>query len=99
MTKDRKNVIPDDLAKLPAAQQVKERHAKIWDDKDQPVFDANAGTYRIENGKVMVDAPVFSLSPSLVGTGAQSADIVTLDRHTMVVRWADGPEETLRRID
>ena len=103
MTKDRKNVIPDDLAKLPPAQQVKERYAKIWDDQNRPVFDANAGTYRIENGTIIVDALVFSLSPSLVGTGAQTAGIVTLDRHTLMVRWADGAdkgtEETLRRID
>jgi hypothetical protein len=103
MTKDRKNVIPDDLAKLPAAQQVKERYAKIWDEKDQPVFDANAGTYRIENGKIIVAPMAFSLSPSLVGTGAHEIEIVTLDRHTFVARVASGPdkgtEETLRRID
>jgi hypothetical protein len=102
MTKDRKNVIPDDLAKLPPAQQVKERYAKIWDDKDQPVFGASAGTFRVENGKVMVEPLAFSLAPSMVGTGAHESEVIKLDRHDYIARSSTGgtgSETTLRRVD
>src|SRR6185295_2224672 len=61
MTKDRKNVTPDELAKLPSAQQQKERYARIWDNDGKGVFWASGGTYKIENGKFMVGPRVMSI--------------------------------------
>ena len=103
MTKDRKNVIPDDLAKLPAAEQSKERYAKVWDDQDRPVFWASAGTYRIENQEFIVEPRVMSIDPSMIGMGGVEP-IVTLDRHTYVYRSTPDStgavtETTHRRID
>ena len=103
MTKDRKNVIPADLAKLPTEQQVRERYAKIWDEQDRPVFWASGGTYKVQDGKFVVDPRVMSIEPWMVGvTGIEP--IVTLDRHTYVYQSPpakDGTitETTHRRID
>jgi hypothetical protein len=70
MTKDRKNVTAADMAQIPAAQQPKARYAKIWDENDQSVFWASAGTYHVEDGKFIVEGRTMSIEPHWIGVGA-----------------------------
>jgi hypothetical protein len=103
MTKDRRNLTPSDLAKLPAAEQKKERYAKIWDREDRPVFWASGGTYHVENGKFMVEPRIMSIEPWMIGQ-AGVEPIATLDRDTYVYQSAPDATgavwETIhRRID
>ena len=103
MTKDRRNVIPDDLAKLPPAQQPKERYAKIWDEDGKGVFWASGGTYKVDGDKFMVGPRIMSIEPSMIGvTGVEP--IVQLNRD--IYTYASPPdakgevwETTHRRID
>jgi len=67
MTKDRRNLTPDDLAKLPAAEQAKERYAKIWDHDGHPVFWASGGTYHLEGNTFMVEPRIMSIEPWMIG--------------------------------
>jgi hypothetical protein len=103
MTKDRRNLTPDELAKLPPTQQGTERYAKIWDDSGRAVFWASAGTYHLENGKFVVEPRVMSIEPSMIGvTGIEP--ITALDRDTYTYQSPpDGAgvvfETAHRRID
>ncbi|MBI4503573.1 MAG: hypothetical protein HY700_20725 [Gemmatimonadetes bacterium] len=103
MTKDRRNVTPDELAKLPPAQQSQERYAKIWDRAGQPVFWASAGTYHLDGGKFIVEPRVMSIEPWMIGVEGVEP-ITTLDRETYTYQSAPDSsgavwETVHRRID
>jgi hypothetical protein len=103
MTKDRRNITNDQLAKLPAPQQARERYAKIWNDDGQGVFWASGGTYRVEDGKFMVGPRVMSIEPFWLGVEGVEP-IVKLDAESYT--YASPPDnagvvwETIhRRVD
>jgi hypothetical protein len=103
MTKDRRNLTPADLAKLPAVDQSRERYAKIWDDAGGAVFWASAGTYHLDNGRFVVEPRVMSIEPSMIGVSGVEP-ITALDRDAYTYQSPPDSagvvfETTHRRID
>ncbi len=103
MEKGRAVATPDEFASLAPEEQVSARYAKIWNDRNQPVFWASGGTYRIEDQAFVVEPRVMSIEPWMIGVEGEEP-IARLDRTTYVYRsppGADGSvvETTHRRID
>ncbi|MBI4421769.1 MAG: hypothetical protein HY560_13165 [Gemmatimonadetes bacterium] len=85
MTKDRPVVTPDELARLAPEDRMLANYRKVWDDQHRPVFWASGGTYRVEDGKFIVEPRVMSIEPWMVGVSGVEP-IVRLDRQSYIYR-------------
>jgi hypothetical protein len=79
-------------------------YARVWNEKDQPIFAARAGTYTIVGDKVH-ETPTIPLDTRQIGAD-RVLKIIHLDKDTMIVETEDPPElaypaveYTYRRID
>src|SRR5215510_2802508 len=52
MTRDRSVISPADFAKLSPEEQVKTNYARVWNEKNEPIFAANGGTYTVEGDEI-----------------------------------------------
>src|SRR5215831_13987473 len=48
MTRDRSVISPADFAQLSPEEQVKTNYARIWNEKNEQIFQAHGGTYTVE---------------------------------------------------
>ena len=101
MEKGRKAVSAADFAKLSPQEQVKVNYAKVWDDKNEQVFAARGGTYRLD-GNVLHTTRSIALQPASLGR-SESFTVVRFDRNTITVRIPPDSEGvthelTLRRL-
>jgi hypothetical protein len=94
----------DDFAKLSPEEKRKINYARVWNEKDQPIFNARAGTYTIVGDKVH-ETPTIPLDTRQIGAD-RVLKITRLDKDTMIVQTEDPPElaypaveYTYRRID
>jgi hypothetical protein len=104
MRRDRNVIKADDFAKLSPEEKRKINYARVWNEKDQPIFNARAGTYTIVGDKVH-ETPTIPLDTRQIGAD-RVLKITRLDKDTMIVQTEDPPElaypaveYTYRRID
>ena len=104
MERGRSVTNPADFAQLSPEEKVKTNYARVWNEKNQQIFAANAGTYTVE-GDTIHQKLTIALSTSVIGVD-RVLKITRLDKSTMVAQVAAPPinptttrEVTFRRID
>ena len=96
MTRDRSVISPADFAKLSPEEQVKTNYARVWNEKNKPIFAANGGTYTVEGDEIH-KKPMIALNPAGIGNEI-ILKVTHLDRSTMVFQHGT-IEHTFRRIE
>ena len=92
-----------DFAKLSPEEKVKTNYARVWNEKNEQVFAARGGTYRLDGDKLH-HTVMMSLYTSIIGVD-RVLKIVHLDTSTLVAQteYPDNPalsrELTFRRLD
>jgi len=93
-----------DFAKLSPEEKVKTNYARVWNEKNEQLFGANGGTYRVE-GDTIHEKPTMALYTGFIGTD-RILKITRLDTSTMVAQLAWPPvnptttrELTYRRLE
>src|SRR3989442_9274164 len=84
MERGRSVTNPADFAKLSPEEKVKTNYARIWNEKNQQIFAANAGTYTVEGDKIHRK---FTMALNTYFIGVDFVLKVTrLDKSTMVAQ-------------
>ena len=104
MRRDRSVGKAADFAKLSPQEKHKTNYARVWDEENQQVFAARAGTYTIAGDKLH-QTPMIAPDTGQLGAD-RVLKIICLDKDTMVTQ-NDDPAElgypaleiTYRRID
>jgi hypothetical protein len=92
-----------DFAKLSPEEKVKTNYARVWNEKNEQVFAARGGTYRLDGDKLH-HTVTMSLYTSIIGVD-RVLKIVHLDTSTLIAQteYPDNPalsrELTFRRLD
>jgi hypothetical protein len=93
-----------DFAKLSPEEKVKTNYAGVWNEKNEQLFGANGGTYRVE-GDTIHEKAMMALYTGFIGTD-RVLKLTRLDTSTMVAQLAWPPvnptttrELTYRRIE
>jgi hypothetical protein len=92
-----------DFAKLPPDEKVKTNYAHVWNEKNEQVFAARGGTYRLDGDKLH-HTVTMALYTSIIGVD-RVLKIVHLDTSTLIAQteYPDNPalsrELTFRRLD
>jgi len=102
MENGRKAVSAADFGKLSSQEQIKANYAKVWDDKNDQIFAARAGTYKLD-GNVMSTTRIIALQPASVGL-TETFTVVRFNRKTITLRTTPDSagvayEFTLRRLE
>jgi hypothetical protein len=91
-----------EFQKLSPEAQAKVNYAKVWNEKNEQIFAARGGTYRVE-GDQLHELLIMALQPQNVGVDF-AGKIVQLDETTLVVQTvepspATNYQLTYRRLD
>ncbi len=92
-----------DFAKLSPEEKIKTNYARVWNEKNEQMFAARGGTYRLDGDKLH-HTVTMSLYTSIIGVD-RVLKIVRLDTSTLVAQteYPDNPalsrELTFRRLD
>jgi len=103
MDRGRSVVSSADFAKLSPEAKVKTNYARVWNEKNEQMFAARGGTYRLDGDKLH-HTVTMSLYTSIIGVD-RVLKIVRLDKSTLVAQteYPDNPaisrELTFRRLD
>ena len=81
--------------KLSPEEKHKTNYARVWDEKNQQVFTARAGTYTIVGDKLH-QTPMIALATGQLGAD-RVQKIIRLDKDTMVTQTDDPPNWAIRR--
>lgn len=84
MQRDRSVVSPTDFAKLSPEEKVKTNYARIWNEKNEQIFAARGGTYRLD-GDTLYKKPTIALGTAIIGV-ERVVKIIRLDKNTMVAQ-------------
>lgn len=99
----RKGITNAEFDKLSAEAKVKTNYARIWNEKNEQIFAARGGTYRLVGDKLHHVATI-AIYAHIIGVD-RVLKIVRLDKSTLVAQteYPDDPavhnEVTYRRID
>ena len=104
MERGRSVTNPADFSKLSSEDKVKISYARVWNEKNQQVFAARGGTYRLE-GDTIRQKPTIALDTAIIGLDLV-LKVTRLDKSTMVAQMQWPPvdptttrELTFRRIE
>lgn len=103
MSSGRKVIPTAEFDKLPPDAKVKTNYARVWNEKNEQIFAARGGTYRLIGDKLHQPATV-ALYTNIIGVD-RVLKITRLDKTILVVQteWPDSPtttnELTYRRLD
>ena len=84
MMRDRSVTSPADFAKLSPEEKVKTNYARIWNEKNEQIFAAGAGTYNVEGDKIHLKW-TMALNTHFIGV-EDALQIIRLDKSTMIVQ-------------
>jgi|SRR5215831_316711 len=68
MERGRSVVNPADFAKLSLEEKVKTNYARIWNEKNEHIFAAGAGTYNVEGDKIRLKNGRWRSTPNSSGS-------------------------------
>jgi hypothetical protein len=103
MEPGRKVIMPAEFEKLSEEEQVKTNYARIWDENNQQIFQARAGSYKLDGNKLRHTATI-AIQTNIIGI-ERVLKIIRLDKTTLVAQteFPDAPtlktELTYKRID
>jgi len=104
MQRGRSVVSPTNFSQLSPDEKVKTNYARVWDEKNQQVFAARGGTYRLDGDKLR-KKPAIALVTSIIDMD-YVLKIIRFDKSTMVTQreWdianpTTTIEVTYRRIE
>jgi hypothetical protein len=104
MQRGRSVVSPTDFAQLSPEEKVKTNYARVWNEKNQQIFAARGGTYRLDGDKLH-KKPAIALAPAIIDVD-YVLKIIRLDKSTMFIQreWdilnsTTTIEATYRRIE
>jgi hypothetical protein len=103
MDRSRSVVSSADFAKLSPQEKVKTNYVRVWNKKNEQMFAARGGTYRLDGDKLH-HTVTMALYTQLIGVD-RVLKIVRLDTSTLVAQteYPDNPalsrELTFRRLD
>jgi hypothetical protein len=93
-----------DFAKLSPEEKVKINYARVWNEKNEPIFAARGGTYRLDGDK-LYKKPTIALYTTIIGA-ERVMKIIRLDKSTMTAQVGvpylnptDTRELTFRRVE
>ena len=82
MARGRNIINPADFAKLSPEEKVKTNYARIWNEKNEQIFGARAGTYNVEGDKIH-QKPTMALQTAVIGVD-RVLKVTRLDKSTMI---------------
>ena len=85
MERGRKVTTPDEFAKLSPEEKVTINYARIWTEKNELIFAARGGTYRLE-GDPIRQKPTIALDTAIIGVDFV-LKVTRLDQSTMVAQY------------
>ena len=104
MTRGRSVMTSADFAKLSPEEKIKTNYARVWNEKNEQIFGANGGTYRVE-GETIHRQATMALYTSIIGVD-RVLKVTRLDKSTLVAQVEFPPvnptttrEVTFRRIE
>jgi hypothetical protein len=93
-----------DFAKLSPEEKVKINYARVWNEKNEQIFAARGGTYRLDGDK-LYKKPTIALYTTIIGA-ERVMQIIRLDKSTMIAQVGvpylnptDTRELTFRRVE
>ena len=84
MTRDRSVISPADFAKLSPEEKVKTNYARVWNEKNEQIVTAGAGTYSVAGDKIH-RTTTMAINTSVIGFD-RVMKITRLDKSTMIVQ-------------
>jgi hypothetical protein len=99
----RKVVTPAEFEKLSADEKVKANYARLWNEKNEQIFQARGGSYRLDGDKLHHTATI-AIQTYIIGID-RVLKIIKLDKTTLIAQteFPDVPnlrkELTYRRLD